>query len=271
MSRGIWLKTQAVATGATLIAGVAAAVASPAGEAVPQAGGRALALIQQAPASLASYASLKETLTISVATNGHSARIVAHGIVSPDGRNGTFSYDLPRGLPSIDLEFVGGVAYAPLPVEKRGLTGGKPYAALDMSGLSNPQLNPGNASTLLSLLAGAHGTVQDDGTAKVDGTPTRRYHLTIDVQEAYNRIPVNLRPAQVDLQALGQTLPMDVWLDRNGRLRRLRSVVAAGGVTATMQLSVRGTSTQLHLVAPPESDVFHVTDSQQLSAILAAR
>ncbi|WP_217241806.1 hypothetical protein [Streptomyces sp. AC555_RSS877] len=106
------------------------------------------------------------------------------------------------------------------------------------------------------------------GTEKIDGTDTTYYRVSVDVAEL---------PGGAQMRGqLGRTLPMHVWLDDDGRLRRrqldmtikaLASASAEPGISAspeqvrmTMVMNYSDFGTEVNAEAPPASQVADMTD-----------
>ena len=108
------------------------------------------------------------------------------------------------------------------------------------------------------------------GTETVAGVETTHYHGTIDVSEAFHRLgddaDANARKALAQAkQLLGDTaMPVDVWIDGDGLLRRMsfRMETAAGANAAfsmemTMEISEYGIEAELPI--PDPDDVTDLT------------
>lgn len=78
----------------------------------------------------------------------------------------------------------------------------------------------------MRLLAGA-AQVTRVGTETVRGTPTTHFHVIVDVDKAAAAAPPQAREAMQKLAALYivKSLPLDVWLDGQGRMRRYQQVM----------------------------------------------
>jgi hypothetical protein len=144
------------------------------------------------------------------------------------------------GLISGDLEVrsVDGVAYVQLPPTLRSVLGrlgaDKPWLAIDASKIKgNQTVVPGVGESDPTRFLAYLETVSDDvtkvGTEKVRGVDTTHYHATFDLAKAVDqeRVPQSLRDALAKLKATNgvgadlPTIPADIFLDAQGRLRRL--------------------------------------------------
>lgn len=85
----------------------------------------------------------------------------------------------------------------------------------------------GDATALLDLLRDSGATVTDEGSVDIDGDATRHFHATISAAEALASAPAEDKgKAEAFIQELGVDpatveLPMDVYVDGEGRVRRL--------------------------------------------------
>jgi hypothetical protein len=78
---------------------------------------------------------------------------------------------------------------------------------------------------LIALLRGVRG-VSRLGTAVVDGVRTTHYYAEVPTPAASRR-------------QLGDSIPVDVWIDASRRIRRVRAQVATTDFTALPQIEVR--------------------------------
>ncbi|CAM5466844.1 hypothetical protein [Streptomyces griseomycini] len=157
-------------------------------------------------------------------------------------------------------------------MEGQKAPGGKSWAKIDLGKVAEKQgVNPQQIGDPAQSAAYAKAITDKDvtevGTEKVDGVDTTRYKVTVDVAE----LPGG---AQLRRQ-IGPTLPMEVWLDDQGRLRRQQvdmtvKASAAGGqpeggtapqqvkVSTLMEFSDFGT--EVDAEAPPAQQVADMTD-----------
>ena len=101
---------------------------------------------------------------------------------------------------------------------------GSPIGGLDQLGSSDP-------TAALDMLRGVAKDVREIGEEKVRGTTTTRYRGTVDLKAALAKVPENRR-AQLDAlaeQLEAESIPVDVWVDGDGRARRLVYAVALPG------------------------------------------
>ena len=131
---------------------------------------------------------------------------------------------------------------------------GKKWLVMDLSdaAASNSSTSAGG---LLESLRGA-GNVRRVGTEDVGGTETDRYHATIDTAKAIAKIkPGPLRDlAEKGLAALGASYPADVWIDQDGRPRRLAIRISTKKYAMSETVDYSDFGVPIHVEKPPASD-----------------
>ena len=187
-----------------------------------------------------------------------TARVTGGGISSgPITETGTGVADYERNVASLQLT-ISGAGAGPQAIEFRiidrilyekppagSIPASKPWIKVDLSGLagargegsSGPAAFTGNPAQTLQYLKGASNSVTDAGEDTIRGTKTKHYRLTVDLRKAAERMPAQQRVTF--LQALkyfgSTTLPMDVWVDDQGRVRRM-------SLSMEMNLGTQGTA-----------------------------
>ncbi len=145
--------------------------------------------------------------------------------------NADVTADLPAGLGTAEVLSVGQVAYVRLPPGMQSIFGGKPWVKADLpmvEGLAGAQIGvPGlgsgfQFSGILDWLRGVSGQVTAVGSETIHGDATTHYRAEVDLAKAAASAPA---ARQSELQqaaiAAGQTIPVDIWLDSEGRLRQM--------------------------------------------------
>ncbi|CAL9423812.1 hypothetical protein OEB94_04955 [Streptomyces sp. ICN988] len=172
---------------------------------------------------------------------------------------------------SVEQRVVDQVLYQKSPDQKA--PGGKSWIKVDLEevaaqqGLSNQQIGD-PAQTAAYSKAITDKDVEKVGPEKIDGVDTTHYKVTVDV----SALPGGDRMSR----QLGPTLPMQVWLDDEGRLRQQRidmTVKAPASASAkpdntasskqlkmstVMRFSDFGT--EVDAKAPPAEQVADMTD-----------
>jgi hypothetical protein len=172
-------------------------------------------------------------------------------------QNGDYLLFLNGGFLTAHLP--GGKHWVELDISKLGKAAG-----LDLGGLmSASQLQP---SDILSMLkAEAAATVRNLGTATVDGVATTHYRITVDLAKALKESGL-AKPILSRVAAKAGKVPADVWVDKDGLVRRIRISLGSPNtrrhLSLTMDVSDYGAD--VTIAAPPSSDVFDATQLAQL-------
>ena len=125
---------------------------------------------------------------------------------------------------------------------------------LDLSSLTNTSPTPDSA---LAYLRGT-SKVQEVGSEKVDGVDTTHYKARVDLERAaaLSRGADRASLRRVIKSTGAKKIPIDVWVDGKGLIRKLQYAQPAGGgraVRITMKLHDYGSPVSIH--APPADSV----------------
>jgi hypothetical protein len=167
-----------------------------------------------------------------------SGKVSLTGAFDFKHRNGRFTIDASalgssRRLAKVQFLLVNGVAYFSLDSLKKLTTrklphslAGKQWLKLDLKafGASPSQLNQADPSSSLDALRGVTSDVQNLGTDTVGGAATTHYRIHLDLAKAVQSAPPAQRAQiQSSIDALGGSgiLPADIWIDRQGRPRKI--------------------------------------------------
>jgi hypothetical protein len=156
---------------------------------------------------------------------------------------------LPDPFGQLPFVSTGQVIYAKVPAGLRTFTGGKPWARLataNLAAVENQFLGdlglkqPFDPTNVLGYLKSVSGNVTVVGHDTVRGAATTRYHGNVDLSKGAQN---------------GQLIvPADLWIDGNGRLRKLvLSMTSPVAATATFELWDFGTT--VDATPPPSSQV----------------
>lgn len=171
----------------------------------------------------------------------------------------------------VDTVVTGNVFYMRSPAFARSLGNGKQWVKLDLTklakqrgvdlgGLLNASPTPNNA---LAYLGGAEN-VKTVGTEKVGGEKTTHYKVRVDVRDAAKKASGSVQSSLQGVRASGiEKLPMDVWVDSNGYIRKVRYAEHAGRQQAAdvvMQLHDFGK--RVAIEPPPSGSVVDLTKLQ---------
>jgi len=279
----------------TALAALGAAACQPIGSAASGASGvtpttAASGSPADAQAVAAAYPTTVATGSARIATStqigvgGASLPLTSTGVIDFAGRAADLSGDLPAGQGSAETRFVGGVLYERLPSALVSrISGGKPWISLNVGAMSQQQGNgsasqllansPADPSAILAYLRGAGDHVTRNGPDTVDGTPTTRYTVLIDLDRS---VAGQDQAAQNGVHALEQqlgshTLPAQVWLDDQGRIRELsvdatmngasgNTTPGNGAITFKFSATLSDYGVITHIVAPSADQTSDVTN-----------
>lgn len=256
---------RAAAGGSVLVAVVLAATLTACGGADSQAGqaggepagsSRAARLVQAAYEKTTAAG----TVTISFEGSAPEAR-PSDGPAGPPDREQTVSGEAQidfdegasvvavkaAGSPGSETRTIAGVQYQEVPKSERDqVPGKKPWVRIDMVEVGKLQYGeraaeiaeapPFDPAAVFPYLRAVR-TAEESGTAEVRGTATKRYDVTVDLQKGSGGHGPQLEQQTMQLQQqLGRpTLPIRVWLDEQGRIRRIEAKLPAGGGPGAQQ------------------------------------
>jgi hypothetical protein len=227
------------------------------------------------------------TTSAGTAEFGIAGNVTAAGQTIPINGNGaldmrnqrvrmSMSFPIPGfGSMKTDALFDGQDIYMHLPEAlTQRIPLGKPWLKLDIAalakstgvdlkGLSQP--NQGNPADMLAALK-AVGSSRKVGSENIGGVATTHYRATIDPKQALDRIP-DKQSAGALKQMLStsglSSIPIDVWVDRAGRVRRESLKVSAAGTSMDMTVSFTRFGVPVD-TTPPAAD--QVLDASSLLA-----
>ncbi|GHF68996.1 hypothetical protein FHX82_003495 [Amycolatopsis bartoniae] len=228
----------------------------------------------------------KTAMTTQITAAGQTVPVSASGVIDFAGNTAQLTETLPNGAGNAEARFLNGVVYQQLPANLgAALSGGKPWISIDANKLAQQQygaslsdlqgLNVSDPSDALGYLRGAGDQVREIGPDTVDGTPTKHYDVTLDLDKAAaGRSPQAQQATQRLEQQLGShTLPAQVWVDDQGRLRKLvmdekitpqttaaQNGASTGPVTVSITETFSDFGTPVTVTAPPADQVADVTD-----------
>jgi hypothetical protein len=212
---------------------------------------------------------------MSVVTSVEGQTLRGSGFVDAKGHKARIAMTLPQGAGEMETVFLDRVLYMRFPPAlAKGIPGGKAWVKLDLDRFGKKtgidfgalQSASGNdPSGQLDQLRGA-GDVKRLGTEKVRGTDTTHYKATVDLRKAAENAPASQREAvrrSIDkvIELSGQrTMPMEVWLDKQGRARRTKITQKVEGRSLTYSMDLYDFGTREALKAPPASETKDLTD-----------
>lgn len=244
-----------------------------------------LAALHDAPEAAAQAGSARFEMTITMATPGGSIDIVSSG--GYDGDRMAMSMDFGSALaglvegtddtvPAVLAEpsqvvIDGSTAYLRLPVlDAITGTSGWLSASADELAAAGSSLGFGDAMSgptqMLDMLTSVAGDVEHRGPEDVRGVDTEHYSATVDLADALAAMPSQQRK-QIEsqlggLDAEGTAVPVDVWIDADGLVRRftidvapVTSGAAGPATTATMTVELFDYGEDIAMELPDPDEV----------------
>lgn len=205
--------------------------------------------------------------------------------------NGAFQFDPPLGTMTMDLSGVPGAAgmgtmeavvdgtviYMKFPAAMAAqLPGGKAWVKIDLAtageqmGVDLAQLMQASQSDptqALQYLEGASDDIAEVGDEEVRGVATTHYRGTVELRRAASQYEGAQREAlESAIDLLGtDSLPIDVWIDDDGRARKIRYSVdmsqASSGAVGRTSVTLEMFEFGVDVVAepPPADQVFDLS------------
>jgi hypothetical protein len=224
-------------------------------------------------------------MTIDFTIAGQTLTLSANGSFNTGPSvDGSMNLVVPGGT-TLNEIIVGSEAYIQLPPGSGEFAAPTPWVKADMSAYemastgSSSSVGAGEDPTQDLSFLRATGQVTTVGSDSVRGVPTTHYHAVIDLNSYLAATPPAARVAAsrgvAEIERLtGQdTLPADVWVDLQGRVRRMALAMnlcsQAGTITAAITIDLFDYGRQPAVVPPPASEVTDVT-SQLASGTASA-
>lgn len=120
------------------------------------------------------------------------------------------------------------------------------------------ELVPDDPTQILQFLEPG-GEVENVGEESLFGTETTHYRATVDVEQLVDNAPANVQKAvrASGMVREGATLPVDVWVDGAGMMRRLDLEGQLGDVdNVALRVDLYDFGTDVDVEVPPPSKVF---------------
>jgi hypothetical protein len=175
------------------------------------------------------------------------------------------------GAQTFDEIVSGTTFYIRMPKGSGQLPGGKEWIKVDLQAIGKSQgidfakvmdagrQNPADMLRFLKAVGASHVV----GTEPVRGTPTTHYSASIDLAQAADSLGDEKTAAalkQLYTASGATTIPVDVWIDRAGRVRRERFSMTLGGAAGTgaaldMAVDFVRFGVPVDLRAPPSDQV----------------
>jgi hypothetical protein len=225
--------------------------------------------------SHAKSARVEMRMRLPVPANGSTVTAVATGVVAFRDRSSDLAMRMTfpgLGVMRMHELTVWPVVYMRSPLFA-GMLHGKQWVKLDMARIEREHGIDLNALTntssndpteMLQTLENESDSLTNLGAATVRGVPTLHYHAVLDLDKAAKNAPASVRAAVRRSNArLGAILgidrmPMDVWIGRDGLVRRIAyglPMPGAGSVTMQVRYDMFDFGVPVHVTAPPAREV----------------
>jgi hypothetical protein len=209
-------------------------------------------LLADAPAKVERARTAQLRMSVKVGARGMAADAEGHGAVDFTSSAGSFDLDVLGQHVAMRTD---GTTLYVLP---DGQTTWLAIGADQMGALGPVGTGPAVAIALVDALRGDVGEVDDLGTEKIGGAKVR--HLRAHVQ------PSSIQGV-APLVTRGQRVPLDVWVDHDGRpiRERLRGTLQGIDLVVTVDLTRFGS--KLGVSIPPEGEI-RTVEPQELEQLL---
>jgi hypothetical protein len=145
----------------------------------------------------------------------------------------------------------------------------KAAAAAGVSSSSFSSLGQNDPTQFLEYLRGSAGGVVSLGSETVEGVPTTHYHGELELSHILANTPSSEQAAAKSaLERLGSggAFPVEVWIDAQGRVRRIEmsfggAGTAAAGLSANITIAFKSYGPVPPVTPPPAGEVFDATSA----------
>jgi hypothetical protein len=228
--------------------------------------GGAIDPVAQAADTTAAAGPVEFGMAGSVTVGGQTIPVRGNGAMDPSQQRMRMSLGMSipgAGDVSMDEIFDGSAIYMHLPSQlAQHIPGGREWLKLDLQafakshGIDLQQLAQGNQSNpadmLQMLKATGHSHVV--GQEAINGDPTTHYAGAIDLNEIASQIHDKQTVdslKQLYTQAGIGSIPVDVWVDRSGRVRQEAIKFSAAGMSMDMTISYLRFGVAVDTTPPP--------------------
>lgn len=226
------------------------------------------AAVRSAYAKTAEEETARMTLRTETSAADKTAAADGEGVI--DLEDGDSAMAISAGGQKVEQRVVDQVVYQKLPPKQRAqVPGDKPWVKIDLkksaaeqnSGSSNQINDPAQSASFGKGITDRN--TEKVGTATVDDVKTTRYRVTVDIDKLSDSAALK---RQVD-----PTVPMDVWLDDQGRILRQQvtmnikptdqpdKTVAPGKMTVRTLIEFSDFGTEVDPEAPPAGQTTDMT------------
>jgi hypothetical protein len=249
--------------GAVAIVGVAIALLAPSN-------GTAIDPVAQAADTTAQAGSAEFGLAGSISTAGQTIPINGSGAIDMKSNAMRMSMSFPvANFGTLQMEELlsGTTVYVKFPDQLAArLPGGKAWMKMDLEKLGKSQgidfkqalqSNQNNPSDMLQALKSV-GNSHVVGNEDIGGDPTTHYAATIDLSAAADKIPDSQTAdqlKQLEAQSGLSSMPVDVWIDRSGRVRRESVKLSSNQFSMDMTIEYTKFGATVDTTPPPDDQV----------------
>src|SRR4051794_9729850 len=208
-------------------------------------------IVRGAPAKTQKAKTARLAMVADTTAGSNAVHVTADGVIDLAGHKADMTMDVGQALPGkIRMLLVGLTAYLQLPSELASqVPGGKPFVKVDLQQAAKQQgfdlgaiQQNADATAQLDYLRGVSNDVHEVGHDTLRGTSTTHYAGTVDLKKAAATAATPEAKQSIERaeQVLGtSTFPVDVWIDGQGRLRKMAykmdlSKSATGGGQAAL-------------------------------------
>ncbi|KIF66197.1 hypothetical protein HY68_37215 [Streptomyces sp. AcH 505] len=169
-------------------------------------------------------------MTIDTQVQGADQQATAHGSGVIDLSNGSSDLTLTAENQKLQQRTLNGVIYQQPPTQQRSqLPQGKSWIKIDLEKLARQSGGSSQYSDPAQSFSYVKGINDKDvtkaGNETIDGAKTTHYKVSVDVaQLAKGQSAADVQKLK---QQLGDSLPLDIWLDDEGRMRQEKVSVTA--------------------------------------------
>ncbi|SED58197.1 hypothetical protein SAMN05216483_4107 [Streptomyces sp. 2131.1] len=229
-------------------------------------------VVQAANKNTTAAGSAKVKITTSVSAKGQSRTVTGSGVM--DFEDGESKLTMEQAGQRLEQRVVDEVIYQKPPKGQGGLPGGKSWMRIDIEKLrtsgaaGNSQVSDPTDSFAYSK-AVSEKDVKKVGTENLGGVETTHYKVGLDIDKLAKGDAAQAKKLR---EQLGETVPMDLWIDGKGLTRRQQIEMTAqptggakdsgsanqGKAKVVMDFSDFGTDVDVD--APAAGDTVDVTD-----------
>jgi hypothetical protein len=226
--------------------------------------------VAQAADTTAQAGSASFGIAGSISAVGQNIPINGSGAI--DMRNQRMRMSVSTALPGLGTAQIeeildGTTFYMRLPAQVAGrIPGGKPWMKVDLAAVAKRAgidlkqelgANQNNPADMLQALKAA-GSSRVVGHENLRGAPTTHYSATIDLNRIATRIANRTTVdslEQLYKRAGISSLPIDVWIDRAGRVRQESLRVSASNFSMDMTITLTAFGVPVDAASPPADQV----------------